>query len=72
MKNTFIITLLLSVFALTACDNTEQKRRQACTEAYNTINDILIARPGVDKSKYDSEKKTWDDLQCHRSDVITH
>ena len=67
-----IIATLLSVFALTACDNAAQKRRQACTDAQNTISDILMARHGADKSKYDSAKKTWDDLQCHQTDVITH
>ena len=72
MKKVFIATLVLSVFALTACDNAAQKRRQACTDAQNTTTDFLHHRPGTDNAKYDAALKKWDELQCHQSDVITH
>ncbi|WP_436883102.1 hypothetical protein [Enterobacter asburiae] len=72
MKKVFIATLVLSVFALTACDNAAQKRRQACTDAQNTTSDFLHNRPGTDSAKYDAAINKWKELQCHQSDVITH
>lgn len=72
MNKVFIVTLMLSAFALTACDSAEQQKRQACTDAQNTTTDFLHHRPGTDNAKYDAALKSWNDLQCHRSDVITH
>lgn len=70
MKNMLIISIILSTFALTACDNAEQKRREECTKARNDGTDAVMGR--VDKSVGQAASKKWDELKCHSSDVITH
>lgn len=70
MKKAFIVTLILSAFTLTACDNAAQKRREECTKAQNDATDALVGRATSQVGH--AAREQWDKLGCHQTDVITH
>lgn len=69
MKKIFIATLILSSIALTACDNSANKRKEECTKAQNDMYNAFFTMK-EDKSVGVAARKKWNDLNCQQSDVI--
>lgn len=82
-KKTLLALMLVSVVGasalLSGCDNAEQKKSEACTQARNDADDGVISHPNDTPEQAAAARKkehdavnTWETLKCHESDVIHH
>ncbi|HIF9459206.1 TPA: hypothetical protein ACX6SN_003885 [Photobacterium damselae] len=70
MKKLFILTAILIPTLLVGCSDPAQEKKERCTEISNTITDQSMGKIKLTEDEYKKLRTEWDNLKCHRSDLI--